>query len=51
LPGELVFFSGRSTSGPTHEMQADMDELCQLEGLNPAKYQLRWVDLEKLTAK
>jgi len=51
LPGELVFFSGRSTSGPTPEMQADMDELCRLEGLNPAKYQMRWVDLEKLTAK
>ena len=51
LPGELVFINGRSTSGPTPEMQADMDELCRLEGLNPAKYQMRWVDLEKLTAK
>jgi hypothetical protein len=50
LPGELVFFSGRSTTGPGPEMQADMDELCRLEKLNPAKYQLRWVDLEKLTA-
>lgn len=51
LPGELVFFSGRSTSGPTPAMQADMDELCRLEGLNPTKYQMRWVDLEKLTPK
>lgn len=51
LPGELVFFSGRSTSGPTREMQADMDELCRLEGLNPTKYQVRWVDLEKLAPK
>lgn len=51
LPGELVFFSGRSTSGPTREMQEDMDELCRLEGLNPARYQMRWVDLEKLAGK
>ncbi len=51
LPGELVFFSGRSTSGPTPEMQADMDELCRLEGLNPTRYQMRWVDFAKLTAK
>jgi hypothetical protein len=47
LPGELVFFNGRSTTGPGPEMQADMDELCRLEKLNPAKYQLRWVDLGK----
>lgn len=47
LPGELVFFSGRSTSGPTPEMQADMDELCRLEGLPAKKYQLRWADLSK----
>lgn len=51
LPGELVFINGRSTSGPTPEMQADMDELCRREGLNPAKYQLHWVDLEKFTTK
>jgi hypothetical protein len=51
LPGELVFFGGRSTSGPSPEMQADMDELCRLEGLNPARYQLQWVDLEKYERK
>ena len=51
LPGELVFFSGRSTSGPTPAMQADMDELCRLEGLNPVKYQMRWVDLGKPPAE
>lgn len=51
LPGELVFFSGRSTSGPTPEMQDDMDELCRMEGLNPAKYQMRWADLGKRAAK
>jgi hypothetical protein len=47
LPGELVFFSGRSTSGPSPEMQADMDALSKTEGLNPKDYQLRWVDLSK----
>jgi len=45
MPDELVFFGGRSTSGPSAEMQADMDELCTLQGLNPKKYQLQWVDL------
>ena len=45
MPGELVFFGGRSTTGPTPDMQADMDELCRLEGLNPKRYQLQWVDL------
>ena len=47
LPGELVFFSGRSTSGPSREMQEDMDELCRLERLDPKKYQLRRPDLSK----
>jgi len=50
MPGELVFFSGRSTSGPTPEMQRDIDELCRSEGLNPAKYQLHWADLSKFPA-
>src|SRR5581483_10033907 len=45
LPGELVFWTGRTTSGASPEMQADMDELCRLQGLNPAKYQLRYFDL------
>lgn len=45
LPGELVFFGGRSTTGPTREMQADMDALCRMGKLNPRKYQLQWVDL------
>jgi hypothetical protein len=47
LPGELVFYSGRSTSGPSPEMQADLDELCRLEGLPARRYQLRWSDLSK----
>lgn len=47
LPGELVFFSGRSTSGPSPEMQQDMDELCRREKLDPKKYQMRRADLSK----
>lgn len=45
LPGELVFFGGRSTSGPSARMQWDMDELCRLGRLDPKKYQLQWLDL------
>lgn len=45
MPGELVFFGGRSTSGPSPQMQADMDQLCQLQGLDPKRYQLQWLDL------
>ena len=29
LPGELIFYNGRTTSDPSAEMQADMDELCR----------------------
>jgi hypothetical protein len=47
LPGELVFYSGRTTSSPSPELQADMDELCQREGLSPGKYRLQWVDLSR----
>jgi len=47
VPGELVFFGGRSTTGATREMQEDMDELCRLERLDPRKYQLRRPDLSK----
>lgn len=45
LPGELVFVSGRNTSGASLAMQADMDELCRLAGLKSAGYQLQWADL------
>lgn len=45
LPGELVFWNGRTTSAASPEMQADMDQLCRLEGLDPRKYQMQWVDL------
>lgn len=47
LPGELVFVGGRSTSGPTREMQGDMDELCRLQKLDPKRYQMRWTDLTR----
>ncbi|HEV2209259.1 MAG TPA: hypothetical protein VG167_10825 [Verrucomicrobiae bacterium] len=45
LPGELGFVAGRSTSGASPEMQADMDELCRQEHLDPSKYQLSWIHL------
>jgi hypothetical protein len=45
LDSELIFCSGRSTSGPSPEMQSDMNELCALEGLKADRYQLQWVDL------
>jgi hypothetical protein len=43
--GELIFFGGRSTSGPSPEMQSDMDTLCRMAALDPHKYQLQWLDL------
>ncbi len=45
LPGELVFYSGRSTSGASQQMQTDLDTLSRRAGLDPAKYQLQWLDL------
>jgi hypothetical protein len=45
MPGELVFFRGRSTSGPSQQMQSDMDALSRSAGLDPAKYQMQWLDL------
>lgn len=47
LPGQLVFMSGRTTSGPSPEMQADIDELCRLGGLSPKEYQMQWADLDR----
>jgi len=41
----LVFVGGRSTSGPTEQMQADLDALTESLGLDTNKYQLDWVDL------
>jgi hypothetical protein len=45
LPEELVFTGGRGTSAATAGMQADIDELCRLEGLNPKRYQMQWLNL------
>jgi len=45
MPGELVFYRGRSTSGPSRKMQDAMDELSRSAGLDPVKYQMLWVDL------
>lgn len=47
MPGELLFIGGRSTSGPSPEMQTDMNILCRIEGLDPGKYQMQWVDLSR----
>jgi len=42
---KLIMFSGRSTSGFSRQMQADIDALSVHEGVNPNDYQLRWYDL------
>jgi hypothetical protein len=47
---ELLFWGGRTTSFASPEMQSDMDELCRLEGLKPAKYQMQWADLKEFPA-
>lgn len=47
LPGELVFFSGRTTSGPSRAMQDDIDALCKKQKVSAANYQLQWVDLSR----
>jgi hypothetical protein len=47
LGNELVFYGGRSTASPSLRMQADVDKLCLLEGLDPWAYQFRWVDLSR----
>jgi hypothetical protein len=47
MPGELLFWAGTSTSGPSPEMQADMDELCHRCNLDPRRYQMQWVDISR----
>ena len=39
----LVFIGGRSTTGPTDQMQADIDTLTWSQGLDPRRYQLDWI--------
>lgn len=50
LGNELLFYGGRSTAWPSPQMQADMDVLSALEGLDPQAYQLQWVDLAQFPA-
>jgi hypothetical protein len=45
LEDKLLFLGGRSSSSPSPEMQADMDELCKRQKLNPRRYQMRWVEI------
>lgn len=45
IGNELALIRGRTTSAPSAEMQADIDELCRLAKLDPKCYQLRWVDV------
>ena len=40
IGNDLVMYSGRTTSGASAAMQADIDYLCTSDGLNPALYQL-----------
>lgn len=42
---DLVFFGGRTTSGPSAHMQGAMDALSVLSGLIPANYQMQWKDM------
>jgi hypothetical protein len=46
LPDELIFVGGLTTSSPSPGMQADMDMLSRKAGLDPAKYQMQWLDLD-----
>ena len=50
LGNELLFYGGRSTSGPSPAMQADMDQLSRLAGLDPNRYQIQWADLSRFPA-
>ena len=47
MSGELLFWAGASTSGPSREVQTDIDELSRLQGLRPSRYQLQWVSLSR----
>jgi len=41
----LVFYLGRDTSGPSAQMQADIDRLTAWAGLSANNYRLTWADL------
>ena len=42
---QLIMFSGRTTSGFSPQLAADLEALSNFIGLNPASYPLRWYDL------
>ena len=42
---KLAMFSAATTSGPSPQMQADIDTLTALVGLSTNNYQLRWYDM------
>ncbi len=48
LKGEIIMLSGRTTSGYSAQMQADVDALSAWEGLNPADYKIQLLDLSQL---
>jgi hypothetical protein len=50
MPGELIFIAGRSTATPSPVMQSDMDELCRMDRLQPANYQMQWFNISKYPA-
>jgi hypothetical protein len=43
--GKLVFVGGRSTSGPSPQMQSDMDKLSASKGLKPDNYKMKWYSM------
>jgi hypothetical protein len=45
IDNDLVMISGRTTSPASTNMQAAMDTLSIMSGLDPANYQLQWKDL------
>jgi hypothetical protein len=45
LDNRLIMFSGRTTSAPSAQMQADMDALTGYLGLSPSNYQLQWYNM------
>ena len=42
---KLIMVSGRTTSGPSAQMQADIDTLSNYVGISTNSYQLRWYDM------
>lgn len=45
IDNDLVMFGGRTTSAPSPTIQAMMDTLSIMSGLDPANYQMQWKDV------